>query len=292
LYNNILMKKDIYELKETDEDYPKLLKEITNPPKKLYVKGTLLKDELCLAIVGTRKPTSYGIEVCKYFTKELVNYGFTIVSGLALGIDSISHQIALENNSRTIAVLGSGLNKITPSTNNNLALKIIDNGAVISEYEPDQDATPYNFPQRNRIIAGLAIGTLVIEAGEKSGALITARLATENNREVFAVPGSIFSIYSKGTNKLISQGAKLVSSPLDILEEFYWFKEKIKEKTIQNLSSDETKILEFLIEPKTIEELSLLTNLEIGVLKSILTEMELKNLVLKRLDGLFQKIND
>jgi len=286
------MKKDIYQLKETDEDYPKLLKEITNPPKKLYVKGTLLKDELCLAIVGTRKPTSYGIEVCKYFTKELVNYGFTIVSGLALGIDSISHQIALENNSRTIAVLGSGLNKITPSTNNNLALKIIDNGAVISEYEPDQDATPYNFPQRNRIIAGLAIGTLVIEAGEKSGALITARLATENNREVFAVPGSIFSIYSKGTNKLISQGAKLVSSPLDILEEFYWFKEKIKEKTIQNLSSDETKILEFLIEPKTIEELSLLTNLEIGVLKSILTEMELKNLVLKRLDGLFQKIND
>ena len=176
--------------------------------------------------------------------------------------------------------------------NNNLALKIINNGAVISEYEPDQDATPYNFPQRNRIIAGLAIGTLVIEAGEKSGALITARLATENNREVFAVPGSIFSIYSKGTNKLISQGAKLVSSPLDILEEFYWFKEKIKEKTIQNLSSDETKILEFLIEPKTIEELSLLTNLEIGVLKSILTEMELKNLVLKRLDGLFQKIND
>jgi len=292
LYNNILMKKDIYELKETDEDYPKLLKEITNPPKKLYVKGTLLKDELCLAIVGTRKPTSYGIEVCKYFTKELANYGFTIVSGLALGIDSISHQIALENNSRTIAVLGSGLNKITPSTNNNLALKIINNGAVISEYEPDQDATPYNFPQRNRIIAGLAIGTLVIEAGEKSGALITARLATENNREVFAVPGSIFSIYSKGTNKLISQGAKLVSSPLDILEEFYWFKEKIKEKTIQNLSSDETKILEFLIEPKTIEELSLLTNLEIGVLKSILTEMELKNLVLKRLDGLFQKIND
>jgi len=286
------MKKAIYELKETDEGYPKLLKEITNPPKKLYVKGTLLKDELCLAIVGTRKPTSYGIEVCKYFTKELTNYGFTIVSGLALGIDSISHQIALENNSRTIAVLGSGLNKITPSTNNNLALKIINNGAVISEYEPDQDATPYNFPQRNRIIAGLAIGTLVIEAGEKSGALITARLATENNREVFAVPGSIFSIYSKGTNKLICQGAKLVSSPLDILEEFYWFKEKIKEKTIQNLSSDETKILEFLIEPKTIEELSLLTNLEIGVLKSILTEMELKNLVLKRLDGLFQKIND
>ena len=286
------MKKDIYQLKETDEDYPKLLKEITNPPKKLYIKGTLLKDELCLAIVGTRKPTSYGIEACKYFTKELANYGFTIVSGLALGIDSISHQIALENNSRTIAVLGSGLNKITPSTNNNLALKIINNGAVISEYEPDEEALPYNFPQRNRIIAGLAIGTLVIEAGEKSGALITARLATENNREVFAVPGSIFSIYSKGTNKLISQGAKLVSSPLDILEEFYWLKEKIKEKTIQNLSPDETKILESLIEPKTIEELSLLTNLEIGVLKSILTEMELKNLVLKRLDGLFQKIND
>ncbi|HRS47926.1 MAG TPA: DNA-processing protein DprA [Candidatus Paceibacterota bacterium] len=286
------MIKDFYELKLTDPDYPKLLKEITNPPSKLYIKGTLLKDELCLAVVGTRKPTSYGIEACKYFTRELANLGFTIVSGLALGIDSISHQIALENNCRTIAVLGSGLNKISPSSNSNLALKIAKQGAIISEFEPDEEALPYNFPQRNRIIAGLAIGTLVIEASEKSGALITARLATENNREVFAVPGSIFSIYSKGTNKLIAQGAKLVSSPIDILEEFYWLKEKIKEKTIQDLSVDEIKILESLTEPKTIEELSLLTNLEIGVLKSILTEMELKNLILKRLDGLFQKTND
>ncbi len=286
------MIKDFYELKLTDPDYPKLLKEITNPPSKLYIKGTLLKDELCLAVVGTRKPTSYGIEACKYFTRELANLGFTIVSGLALGIDSISHQIALENNCRTIAVLGSGLNKISPSSNSNLALKIAKQGAIISEFEPDEEALPYNFPQRNRIIAGLAIGTPVIEASEKSGALITARLATENNREVFAVPGSIFSIYSKGTNKLIAQGAKLVSSPIDILEEFYWLKEKIKEKTIQDLSVDEIKILESLTEPKTIEELSLLTNLEIGVLKSILTEMELKNLILKRLDGLFQKTND
>ena len=283
------MAKDFYELKLTDQDYPKLLKEIANPPSKLYVKGTLLKDELCLAIVGTRKPTSYGIEACKYFTRELAGLGFTIVSGLALGIDSISHQIALENNCRTLAILGSGLNKISPRTNNNLALKIAKQGAVISEFEPDEEALPYNFPKRNRIIAGLALGTLVIEAGEKSGALITARLAAENNREVFAVPGSIFSVYSKGTNKLIAQGAKLVSSPIDILEEFYWLKEKIKEKTIQDLSAEEIKILTSLTEPKTIEELSLLTNLEIGVLKSILTEMELKNLILKRLDGLFQK---
>lgn len=203
-----------------DENYPKLLAQIYDPPVVLYYKGEIDWDKPAIAVVGTRKITGYGKTVTEQFTKKLSNAGLTIVSGLARGIDTQAHLTTVAENGRTVAVLGSGLNNIFPPENKDLAAKIASGyGAVISEFPPDDMSLPGNFPARNRIISGLSLAILIIEAAEGSGSLITARLALEQGREVFAVPGPVTSDLSKGPINLIRQGAIAVSSPDEVLEE-------------------------------------------------------------------------
>lgn len=203
-----------------DDEYPESLKLISDPPIVLYIKGEISKnDNLSIAIVGSRNASSYGRNVCSIFAKGLAKLGFTIVSGLARGIDTIAHRSCLEVGGRTIAVLGSGLLQVYPPENKPLYEEIAQNGAVISEFPLNTEPMADNFPRRNRIIAGLSLGCVVVEAKERSGALITARLAMEYGKEVFAVPGEIMKETSKGTNKLIKEGVKPVSDVVDIIEE-------------------------------------------------------------------------
>ena len=202
--------------------YPPLLKEIASPPKLLYVKGkleTLIKPQL--AIVGSRHPSVQGVELAYKFAKHLASLGFVITSGLALGVDAAGHRGALAMpGGQTVAVFGCGIDVIYPAAHKELATEIIDNGAIISEFPPGIPPKGSNFPRRNRIISGLSLGVLVVEAAYKSGSLITARMATDEGREVFAIPGAINNTNSKGCNYLIRQGAKLVETVDDILEEF------------------------------------------------------------------------
>lgn len=205
-----------------DENYPELLKKIHNPPKALYYKGEILKKESCFAVVGTRRFSAYGKEVALEIAGNLAESGLIIVSGLAPGIDTFVHRAVVERSKRTIAVLGTGLDEksIYPQSNIKLAGEILETGGcLISEYPPGTSGSRFTFPQRNRIISGLSLGILVIEAKEKSGSLITANYGFRQKRKIFAVPGSIFSSNSKGSNKLIKRGAKLVEDVNDILRE-------------------------------------------------------------------------
>ena len=203
-----------------DPNYPSRLKEIYDYPPVLYIRGSLLpEDEWCLAVVGTRRATVYGRQVTEEMVADLAQSRITIVSGLAKGIDSIAHQSALDTGGRSIAVFACGLDTVYPAENANLARRIMQQGALISEYPLGTRPKAENFPRRNRIMSGLSLGVLVVEAGETSGAMITAHLAVEQTIEVFAIPGSVFSPASRGTNHLIQEGAKLVSDYTDILEE-------------------------------------------------------------------------
>lgn len=216
------MTDEIKNISIEDKNYPKLLKEIKDPPKVLYYLGEIKPEENCFAIVGTRRYSSYGKQVALEIAGDLAESGLTIVSGLAPGIDTFSHQAAVERKKRTIAVLGTGLDEksIYPKSNLDLAKEIIEtDGCLISEYPPGIRGTQFTFPQRNRIISGLSLGTLVIEAKEKSGALITANFAFSQKRKIFAVPGQIYSSNSKGPHFLIKRGAKLVDNINDILQE-------------------------------------------------------------------------
>ena len=204
----------------TDEKYPFPLRHIFNPPPVLYVKGKLPESKCFLAMVGSRKATSYGLVVARDFAKALADKGIIIVSGGAYGIDTASHQGALESSGSTIAVIGSGFDNIYPASNTKMFRQIQERGAVITEFSPDIEPFSHHFPLRNRIIAGICSGILVVEAAQKSGAIITARIASEEGRDVYAIPGDITAGNSKGTNSLIQDGAKLISSPEDILEEY------------------------------------------------------------------------
>src|SRR3989344_1966415 len=211
----------VIKIAQTDKTYPKLLKHISDPPEVLYCRGdiTLLKTE-CFAVVGTRSMTPYGREATQQIVPGLTRH-FTIVSGLALGIDAVAHRATLDCGGKTIAVLGSGINLITPETNLRLGQDILKNdGLIVSEHPGKNPAYKDSFPERNRIISGLSKGVLVVEADEKSGSLITARLAGEQNRDVFAVPGNIFSSKSMGPHKLIRLGATLGASAHDILDDY------------------------------------------------------------------------
>jgi len=280
-----LNKENIKTITIEDENYPQLLKEIHNPPQLLYYQGKIKKDEFNLAIVGTRKFTSYGRLVCENLTQELVNDQLTIVSGLAHGIDTIAHQTCLKNQGRTIAVLGTGLDykSIYPAQNRHLAQEIVkNNGLVLSEFPLETQPMKYNFPQRNRIISGLSLGTLVIEAGKKSGALITSQFALEQDREVFAIPGSIYSSVSIGPNDLIKQGAKPITNAQEIIESLNLtnIESYTSNQKIIPTSKEEELIIDYLNrEPKHINELVKLTNLEISTLSSALVIMEMKGLV-------------
>ncbi|NLC51604.1 MAG: DNA-protecting protein DprA [Firmicutes bacterium] len=203
-----------------DHNYPTLLSSIYLPPPVLYIKGAFTpEDEQAIAVVGSRKHTFYGRDIALKLAEDLAGVGITVVSGMARGIDSWAHQGALNKRGRTIAVLGCGLDICYPAENNALMQKISENGAVVSEFPPGTRPLAQNFPRRNRIISGLSLGTVVIEALEKSGALITADYAIEQGREVFAVPGNINSPYSRGCHRLLKEGAKLTEGLEDILEE-------------------------------------------------------------------------
>ena len=266
-----------------DPNYPARLKEIYDYPPLLYVRGSIVaEDEWCLAVVGTRKPTVYGRQVAEEIVTELARSKITIVSGLARGIDSIAHHSALEAGGRSIAVMGGGLDTIYPAENANLARSIIKNGALLSEYHPGTKPRPENFPRRNRIMSGLSLGVLVVEAGKTSGALITAHLALEQNREVFAIPGSILSPASRGTNQLIKEGAKLVSDYTDILEELNLtaVTEQLEMREIVPSSDAEALLLKKLsAEPIHIDEVCRLSGLPASIVSSTLAMMELKGMV-------------
>lgn len=218
------MSKDIIKLTQKSKAYPRLLSHISDPPETLYCRGNLnLLNKTCFAVVGTRKLTPYGRETTHNIVRDLVNAGFVIVSGLALGIDAAAHQATLDWKGKTIAVLGGGISdkNIGPRTNLPLAHEILKNGGLlISEYSDTEEIFPINFAIRDRIISGLSKGVLIVEADEKSGSLITAQCALDQNRDVFAVPGSIFSSKSLGPHNLIKHGAKLVISGKDILDEY------------------------------------------------------------------------
>jgi len=263
--------------------YPQRLKEIYDYPSVLYVRGNLLpEDECCLAVVGTRRPTVYGRQVTEEIVTDLARNKITIVSGLAKGIDSIAHRAALEANGRTIAVFACGLDIVYPAENAKLAREIIERGALISEYPLGTKPKADNFPRRNRIMSGLSLGVLVVEAGESSGALITANQALEQNREVFAVPGSILSPTSRGTNHLIQEGAKLVRNYVDILEELNlaMMAQQLEMKELLPVDETESLLLKQLSrEPTHIDDICRNSGLTAALVSSTLTMMELRGIV-------------
>ena len=269
--------------------FPPLLSEMPDPPEQLYVRGMLPSEETCLlAVVGSRKYSDYGRHVCEKLIAELRGYDIAIVSGLALGIDSIAHEAALQNGLTTVAIPGSGLSEhvLYPRTHVELARRIIDaGGALVSEFEPDMQATPYTFPKRNRIMAGMSHGVLIIEAAERSGTLITARLGMEYNREVMAVPGSISSVSSYGPHMLIKNGATPVTSGTDILEAFGL--EKTEAGTGgSELSEHERSIIELLRSPRPKDDVIEALDLSISEAQTVLSAMEIKGLIRERLGKL------
>jgi len=270
----------------SSSNYPKFLKEIPSPPPVLFVKGKILPgDEWAIAIVGTRRYTVYGRQITQELTGALVRSNITIVSGLARGIDGFAHQAALDSRGRTIAVLGSGLDNLYPAENRALAERIIDgNGALISEYGLGIPPDARNFPARNRIISGLSLGVVVVEAGIRSGALITSSFALEQDREVFAVPGNVNSPASQGTNRLIQQGAKLVRSAEDVLEELNltMVSQQVAVQQIVPDTAEEALLIEHLSrQPIHIDELTRQAGLPSNLVGSTLTIMELKGMVIQ-----------
>ncbi|MEE8605395.1 MAG: DNA-processing protein DprA [Candidatus Aminicenantaceae bacterium] len=281
-----------------DKHYPKRLREIFDPPLVLYYAGkmdTLSKP--AVSIVGARRPTPYGRAVAERLAHDLSAKGLVVVSGMARGIDSISHWGAMKRGD-TIAVLGSGLERIYPRENLPLFEKIIENGLVLSEYSLKAPPLQYHFPNRNRIISGLSIGVVVVEGTKKSGSLITARLALEENREVMAVPGNITSELSQGTNWLIKDGAKLVNDWKDVVEEFpsplkeeILSKEKKKRRESPSLSKEEKKIYDLLFSDTltSVDDLVERGNLSVSEVLSILLSLEIKDLVAQRPGKFYQR---
>lgn len=272
--------------KITDDDYPRLLKEIYDPPYFFYYKGSIDNiNNFSIGVVGARKYTNYGERAVEKIVYNLAKNNLNIISGLALGIDALAHNACLNARGKTIAVLGTGIDKQSfyPFANRYLAEKIISaGGAIISEFPLGTEPLRYNFPQRNRIISGLSFGTLVVEAAEKSGALITARCACEQNREVFAVPGSIFSGMSIGPNELIKQGAKPVTKAGDILEtlDLKNINNYMENKKIIPESEEEKIILKHLsLEAIHIDELIRLTKLNTSIISSALIILEMKGAI-------------
>ena len=278
-----------------DASYPARLKEISDPPPVLYVKGRLLpSDELAVAVVGTRNATAYGREAAAHLASDLARQGITIVSGLARGIDSVAHRAALDSGGRTIAAVASGLDIVYPKEHTGMFQRIAEQGAAISELPLGTRPDRRRFPRRNRLISGISLGTLVVEAGESSGALLTVKHALEQDREVFCVPGTIFSPASRGTNRLIQEGAKLVLDSNDVLEELNLSvvaqqmelqitapAGQMPETTIQIPPGDaEAELLGYLgEEPLHIDDILRRCRLPVASVNGLLTMLELKGLV-------------
>lgn len=279
-----LRAKNISLLTFQEDGYPKLLREIPNPPAGLYLLGKFdTRDEMAVAVVGSRKFTPYGKRVAEDLVRDLVRANLTVVSGLALGIDSVAHRAAVEYEGRTLAVLACGLDAIYPASNRLLAEKILaGRGAIVSELPLGTPPLKHHFPNRNRIIAGLSLGTIVIEAAAESGALITARHALEQNREVFAVPGSIYSTASAGPHNLLKMGAKLVATAQDVLDELNLgdVQQQLLTEEVIGDNDDEQKILNCLSrEPKHFDQIAKLAELPAATLAAALTIMEMKGKV-------------
>jgi DNA processing protein len=266
-----------------DSGYPSRLKEIYDYPPVIYLRGSLLsEDEWCLAVVGTRQASAYGKQVTEELVTDLARANITIVSGLARGIDTIAHKSALKAGGRTLAVFASGLDIVYPGENTRLAREITEQGCLISEYPLGTRPRADNFPRRNRILSGLSLGVLVTEAGETSGAMITTRLALEQNREVFAIPGSILSPGSRGSNRLLQEGAKLVREYTDVLEELNLttVTRQIEMKEILPETESEAALLGHLgNEPVHIDEVCRRSGLTTATVSGTLAMMELKGLV-------------
>lgn len=286
-----------------DAAYPENLRNIHRPPKVLYINGSFKADDKnAVAIVGSRRATYYGLETAEALAYDLAIRGVTIVSGMARGVDSAAHKGALKAKGRTIAVMGSGHNNIYPPENQNLYKEIAKTGAVVTEFENDMKPLAENFPQRNRIISGLSLGVIVVEAARNSGALITASFALEQGREVFSLPGKISSVTSAGTNELIKDGAKLVQSADDVLEELNLHEidlvsgeakelidSKISKQTkayiYNSLTDDERKVYKILSdEPLYIDDIVKASNVNIGKISKVLLNLEMKK-VIKALPG-------
>lgn len=279
---------NIQEIAITSKEYPQQLREIHKPPATLYVRGTFLpQDEIAVSIVGSRKCTQYGKQVAYDLAFALAKAGVTIVSGMALGIDGEAHRGALDAGGRTIAVLGTGVDEksIYPQTHLSLAQRILTNGVILSEFEPGTPGLPHHFPQRNRIISALSLGTVIIEANEKSGSLITANFALEQGKDIFAIPGPIYAQTSVGTNKLIQQGAKLVLSAQDILEELGLEQQPAQLKVDENLSKEYMLILSTIAEEAiSANDLIVKTQLSSSFVLEALTMLELQNKI-QRIDA-------
>jgi DNA processing protein len=266
-----------------DDLYPQRLKEIDQPPPVLYLRGTLTEEDTwSVAVVGTRRVSAYGRQVAEELGSFLASNGVTVISGLARGVDAIAHQSALKAGGRTIAVLGCGVDRIYPPEHAQLAGKIIACGALVSDYAPGTPPDASNFPPRNRIISGLSMATVVVEAGETSGALITAQFAIDQGREVLAVPGNILALQSKGTNRLIAQGAHPLLSVRDLLDVLNLTRVTEQRQVRQVLPADETeaKLMSVLThEPLHMDEIRNQTGLPIERVSATLVMMELKGMV-------------
>ncbi len=283
-----------------DPDYPKNLVTIHDPPPVLFVKGTLsVRDVISVAVVGSRAASYHGMEFTRRLCADLAGYGMVVVSGFARGIDTAAHTGCIEGGGRTLAILGCGLDIDYPRQNRKLRKKVVNNGALVTEFPLGTEPEARNFPARNRIISGISLGVVVVEAGKRSGSLITARLALEQNREVFAVPGSVTNYRSLGPNWLIKQGAKLVEKADDVVEELAPMligamgrREPAEDKNGANrmdssLTEQEAKILDLLQgEPVLLDEMVRILNVEVDALAVILSKLELKGLV-KQLPGKF-----
>ena len=281
-YNFITIKDDVY---------PECLKEISNPPLKLYYKGNLdlLKEERLIAVVGTRNPSSYGKLCCEYMVKKMSRANITIVSGFAKGIDSIAHKTSLLTDGKTIAVIASGLDIVYPASNLSLYREIEEKGLILSEYEAGVKPFKFNFPQRNRIIAGLSKGTIVVESKDRGGSLITADLALEFNRDVYAVPGDVFSEYSKGCNNLIRDArAKSLSNINELLEDYSW---NIEEKNENNkYTKNQILILNSLSSEKNLDGILAETKIKETEILAELMTLEIMGVIKSITGGRYKKI--
>lgn len=292
-----------------DEEYPTALRSIPDPPPYLFARGTLeTRDEVAVAIVGTRHTTEYGRGLASQFARDLAARGVTVVSGLARGVDTWAHKGALEAGGRTFAVCGCGLDVVYPSENKNLMLDIVNQGAALSEFAPTVHPEAWHFPARNRIISGLSVGVVVIEAGERSGALITSDFAMEQGRDVFAVPGNVHKVQSKGPHALLKQGATLVESADDVLEAlnqralpFETSTRKKAKKAAQraeapkvraDLSADENRVyLTLDTEPRHVDDVANAAQMSAAQANALLVMLELKGVAKRAVGGLFSRVS-
>ncbi len=283
-----------YFICQRDDAYPQHLRNLPDAPLVLYVRGTLLKeDDLAIAVIGTRSATAYGKDVTRMLVKDLAGAGVTIISGLAHGIDAMAHRTALDVGGRTFAVMGNGIDSIYPREHKNLANDILGAGALISEFPLKSQPEAHHFPQRNRLISGLSLGVIIVEAPEKSGALITATFALEQGREVYGVPGNIFSAASRGVNQLLQEGAKLVTSAQDILEDLVITRQQltVREAIAEVVPLSETQILllrAFTAESCHMDDLIRATGFTTPMAVGALTTLELQGYVEQDRGGLYR----